>query len=61
MWNDIYEITLNLLLGIVGGIFSSVIVSYIFLIDSEYKNQINHARELTSIDASGNPAGKFRW
>mgnify|MGYP005759286209 CR=1 FL=1 len=46
MWNNIYEITLNLLIGIVGGIFSSVIVSYIFLVDSEYKNQINHAKEL---------------
>lgn len=46
MWDDIYDVTLNVLIGIGGGIFSSIIVSYIFLIDSEYKAQMNHVKEL---------------
>ena len=45
MWKEIYSIDLNLLIGVVGGIFSGFFVSYVFLIEAEYRNQINHVKE----------------
>lgn len=30
MWKEIYSIDLNLLIGVVGGIFSGFFVSYVF-------------------------------
>lgn len=44
MWKEIYAIDLNLLIGVVGGIFSGFF-SYVFLIETEYRNQINHVKE----------------
>ena len=46
MWKEIYAIDLNLLIGVVGGIFSGFFVSYVFLIEAEYRNQINHVKEI---------------
>lgn len=46
MWKEIYSIDLNLLIGVVGGIFSGFFVSYVFLIEAEYRNQINHVKEI---------------
>lgn len=50
MWKTIYSIDLNLLIGIIGGIISGIFVSYVFLIESEFRNQFNHVKEMfTSI------------
>lgn len=50
MWKTIYSIDLNLLIGIIGGIISGIFVSYVFLIEAEYRNQFNHVKEMfTSI------------
>lgn len=50
MWKTIYFIDLNLLIGIIGGIISGIFVSYVFLIEAEYRNQFNHVKEMfTSI------------
>lgn len=46
MWKTIYSIDLNLLIGIIGGIISGIFVSYVFLIESEFRNQFNHVKEL---------------
>lgn len=39
MWKTIYSIDLNLLIGIIGGIISGIFVSYVFLIESEFRNR----------------------
>ena len=50
MWKTIYSIDLNLLIGLIGGIISGIFVSYVFLIESEFRNQFNHVKEMfTSI------------
>lgn len=50
MWKTIYSIDLNLLIGIIGGIISGIFVSYVFLIEAEFRNQFNHVKEMfTSI------------
>ncbi|WP_041703128.1 hypothetical protein [Lachnoclostridium phytofermentans] len=41
---DIYNNLLNLTIGIIGGIFSSIIVSRIFLITADYKEQIQRVQ-----------------
>lgn len=46
MWKTIYSIDLNLLIGIIGGIISGIFVSYVFLIEAEYRNQFNHVKEM---------------
>lgn len=46
MWQFIFDSTLNLLIGIIGGVFSSLIVSYIFLVGTNYKNQLNSVNKL---------------
>lgn len=38
---DFFQIMLNLMLGIIGGIFSSIIVSRVFLIITDYSEQIS--------------------
>ena len=40
MWKEIYSIDLNLLIGVVGGIFSGFFVSYVFLIAGAYSHQV---------------------
>lgn len=52
---DFYDIMLNLCIGIVGGIFSSVIVSRIFLINSNLTEQV--ARVQQHIEKSYGLAG----
>lgn len=47
---DFFEIMLNLLVGTVGGVFSSVIVSRVFMIVSDYSEQI--ARVQTRVEVS---------
>lgn len=42
---EFYEIMINLCIGIVGGIFSSIIVSRIFLIQSSHSEQISRVQE----------------
>ena len=42
MWKTIYSIDFNLLIGIIGGIVSGIFVSYVFLIEAEFRNQFNH-------------------
>lgn len=42
---EFYELMLNLCIGILGGIFSSLIVSRIFLIQSLYSEQISRIQE----------------
>lgn len=50
MWKTIYSVDLNLLIGIIGGIISGIFVSYVFLIEVEFRNQFNHVKEMfTSI------------
>ena len=50
MWKTIYSVDLNLLIGIIGGIISGIFVSYVFLIEAEFRNQFNHVKEMfTSI------------
>ena len=50
MWETIYSVDLNLLIGIIGGIISGIFVSYVFLIEAEFRNQFNHVKEMfTSI------------
>lgn len=50
MWKTMYSIDLNLLISIIGGIISGIFVSYVFLIEAEYRNQFNHVKEMfTSI------------
>lgn len=50
MWKTIYSVDLNLLIGIIGGIISGIFVSYVFLIETEFRNQFNHVKEMfTSI------------
>lgn len=50
MWKTIYSIDFNLLIGIIGGIVSGIFVSYVFLIEAEFKNQFNHVKAMfTSI------------
>mgnify|MGYP001025278435 FL=1 len=50
MWKTIYSIDFNLLIGIIGGIVSGIFVSYVFLIEAEFRNQFNHVKEMfTSI------------
>lgn len=46
MWKTIYSIDLNLLIGIIGGIISGIFVSYVFLIEAEFRNQFNHVKEM---------------
>ena len=40
-----HNFLLNLLIGIIGGIFSSIIVSRIFLIRQEFQNQLDVLRK----------------
>lgn len=54
---DIYSILLNLVIGIIGGIFSSIIVSRIFFITSDYKEQL--ARVQTRVEIMFNLSGSF--
>lgn len=49
MWKTIYSIDLNLLIGIIGGIISGIFVSYVFLIEAEFRNQFNRAYETFSV------------
>lgn len=50
MWKTIYSIDFNLLIGIIGGIVSGIFVSYVFLIEAEFRNQFNHVKAMfTSI------------
>ena len=50
MWKTIYSIDFNLLIGIIGGIVSGIFVSYVFLIEAEFRNQcIDVKALLTSI------------
>ena len=44
------QVQYNLLIGIIGGIISGIFVSYVFLIEAEFRNQFNHVKEMfTSI------------
>lgn len=49
MWKTIYSIDFNLLIGIIGGIISGIFVSYVFLIEAEFRNQFNHVKEQCSL------------
>ena len=42
----LFSIGYNILLGIIGGIISSIIVSRMFLISSEFKEEMNRLRQL---------------
>ena len=46
MWKEIYSFNLNLLIGIISGIASGIIVSYAFLIESEYKIKFSDVKKL---------------
>lgn len=42
-----YDVMQNLAVGIAGGIFSSIIVSVVFYVLSEYQSELNKAKDMT--------------